>query len=90
MTAPGSDAGAAQSAGGVSGTEPGDHEREHGPAGRAPGGPPAGPAAAPAAPAVPPLLPDPSREDTDAAWGEYPESAEDRLYQDRPPHWDNS
>ena len=34
-----------------------------------------------------PLLPEQSREDTDAAWGEYPESADDRLYRDRPPHW---
>ncbi|HEX3713260.1 MAG TPA: hypothetical protein VHV09_10735 [Trebonia sp.] len=35
------------------------------------------------------VLPEQSREDTDAAWGEYPESADDRLYRDRPPHWDN-
>lgn len=34
-----------------------------------------------------PVLPEQSREDTDAAWGEYPESADDRLYRDRPPHW---
>ena len=36
-----------------------------------------------------PLLPEQSPEDTDAAWGEYPQSARDRLYQDRPPHWDD-
>ena len=34
-----------------------------------------------------PILPEQSREDTDAAWGEYPDSADDRLYRDRPPHW---
>ena len=36
-----------------------------------------------------PLLPEQSREDTDAAWGEYTERADDRLYRDRPPHWDD-
>lgn len=36
-----------------------------------------------------PVLPEQSREDTDAAWGEYPEPADDRLYRDRPPHWDD-
>jgi hypothetical protein len=36
-----------------------------------------------------PAAPEQSREDTDAAWGEYPESADDRLYRDRPPHWDD-
>jgi hypothetical protein len=36
-----------------------------------------------------PAAPEQSREDTDAAWGEYPESADDRLHRDRPPHWDN-
>jgi hypothetical protein len=35
------------------------------------------------------VLPEQSREDTDAAWGEYPEPADDRLYRDRPPHWDD-
>jgi len=49
--------------------------------------PPFPPAAAP--PAAAPLLPEQSREDTDAAWGEYPEPADDRLYRDRPPHWDD-
>jgi hypothetical protein len=58
---------------------------------RAPSGSPA--AADPAAadvrvtPVREPLLPDQSREDTDATWGEYPERADDRLYRDRPPHW---
>lgn len=36
-----------------------------------------------------PVLPEQSREDTDAGWGEYPESDRDRLYRDRPPHWDD-
>ena len=34
-------------------------------------------------------LPEQSREDTDAGWGEYPGPADDRLYRDRPPHWDD-
>lgn len=46
-------------------------------------------AAAPAAAAREPLLPEQSAEDTDAAWGEYPERSDDRLYRDRPPHWDD-
>jgi hypothetical protein len=48
------------------------------------------------APARPPdredkqLPPAQSREDTDIAWGEQPEPGEDdRLYRDRPPHWDS-
>jgi len=40
-------------------------------------------------PARDPVLPEQSREDTDAGWGEYPEQADDRLYRDRPPHWDD-
>jgi hypothetical protein len=40
--------------------------------------------------AADPVLPEQSREDTDAAWGEYPETGDDRLYRDRPPHWDDS
>ena len=36
-----------------------------------------------------PVLPEQSREDTDAAWGEYPETDDDRLFRDRPPHWDD-
>jgi hypothetical protein len=34
------------------------------------------------------VLPEQSPEDTDAAWGEYPRD-DDRLYRDRPPHWDD-
>jgi hypothetical protein len=36
-----------------------------------------------------PVLPEQSREDTDAGWGEYPETNDDRYTQDRPPHWDD-
>ena len=36
-----------------------------------------------------PVLPEQSREDTDAAWGEYTESDDDHLIRDRPPHWDD-
>jgi len=46
-------------------------------------------AAAKARPASEPVLPEQSREDTDIAWGELPESDDDRLYRDRPPHWDD-
>ena len=36
-----------------------------------------------------PVLPARSPEDTDAGWGELPEpDDDDRLYRDRPPHWD--
>lgn len=35
-----------------------------------------------------PLLPDQTRDDTDEGWGEQPESNDDRLWSDRPPHWD--
>jgi hypothetical protein len=40
-------------------------------------------------PADQPVLPEQSREDTDAAWGEYPPTDDDRLHRDRPPHWDD-
>jgi hypothetical protein len=61
---------------------------------------PAAPAPGRPAPVVPapadrgasagePALPAQSREDTDAAWGDYPERDDDRLYRDRPPHWDD-
>ena len=53
-------------------------------------GPAAPEPAAPAAPAGDPAPPEQSREDTDAAWGEYPERDDDRLYRDRPPHWDDA
>jgi hypothetical protein len=36
-----------------------------------------------------PLLPERSAGDTDAAWGDRPEQSDDRLYRDRPPHWDD-
>ena len=37
-----------------------------------------------------PVLPAQSREDTDAGWGEPAEPDDDeRLYRDRPPHWDS-
>jgi signal peptidase II len=35
-----------------------------------------------------PVVPPQSREDTDVGWGEVPEPSDDeRLFQDRPPHW---
>jgi hypothetical protein len=75
--------------------EPEDRGPEPEDRGPAPAGPP--PAASPESPTgqpspragSEPMLPEQSREDTDAAWGEYPESARDRLYRDRPPHWDD-
>ncbi|HUB37275.1 MAG TPA: hypothetical protein VMA72_00325 [Streptosporangiaceae bacterium] len=37
-----------------------------------------------------PALPTQSWEDTDIAWGDRPELDEnDKLYRDRPPHWDS-
>ena len=60
---------------------------------------PAAPEPGPAAPALVratvtgralaggPVLAEQSREDTDAAWGEYPDAGDDRLYRERPPHW---
>jgi hypothetical protein len=36
-----------------------------------------------------PVLLEQSPEDTDAAWGEYSPRDDDRLYRDRPPHWDD-
>jgi hypothetical protein len=36
-----------------------------------------------------PVLPEQSREDTDAGWGERPELDDaERLYRERPPHWE--
>jgi hypothetical protein len=38
----------------------------------------------------PPVPPVQSQEDTDIAWGERHESEDDeRLYRERPPHWDS-
>ncbi len=34
------------------------------------------------------VLPDQTRDDTDAGWGERPGGNDDRLLEDRPPHWD--
>jgi hypothetical protein len=50
----------------------------------APGAPAAGGALA-----AEPMVPEQSSEDTDAAWGEYRQPDDDRLYRDRPPHWDD-
>jgi hypothetical protein len=33
------------------------------------------------------ILPDQTRDDTDAGWGERGGSNDDRLLADRPPHW---
>ena len=58
-------------------------------------GAPADAAPAPGAPAPGGALaaergvPEQSPEDTDAAWGEYRQPDDDRLYRDRPPHWDD-
>jgi hypothetical protein len=58
-------------------------------------GAPADAAPAPGAPAAggalaaEPVVPEQSPEDTDAAWGEYRQRDDDRLYRDRPPHWDD-
>jgi hypothetical protein len=35
-----------------------------------------------------PLLPEQTRDDTAAGWGEIDEANDDRLRDDRPPHWD--
>ena len=35
-----------------------------------------------------PVLPDQTRDDTDRGWGEWTYSNDDRLREDRPPHWD--
>ncbi|HEX9526174.1 MAG TPA: hypothetical protein VF951_01660 [Streptosporangiaceae bacterium] len=38
-----------------------------------------------------PVLPAQSREDTDVGWGEPPGPDDDeRLYRERPPHWDSA
>jgi len=49
------------------------------------------PSASPKDPDGEPVLPLKSREDTDAGWGERPEPDDDeRLYRERPPHWDSA
>jgi hypothetical protein len=35
-----------------------------------------------------PLLPEQTRDDTERGWGGQAESNDDRLLQERPPHWD--
>ena len=35
-----------------------------------------------------PLLPEQTRDDTERGWGRQAESNDDRLLQERPPHWD--
>jgi len=51
--------------------------------------PPQPPTAGPADPDHTPVLPVRSQDDTDVGWGEAPEPDDDeRLYADRPPHWD--
>ncbi|MEJ3743198.1 hypothetical protein WEI85_07920 [Actinomycetes bacterium KLBMP 9797] len=35
-----------------------------------------------------PVLPDQTRDDTDRGWGEWRSSNDDRLLDERPPHWD--
>jgi hypothetical protein len=34
-----------------------------------------------------PVLPDQTRDDTDRGWGEPSYSNDDRLLEERPPHW---
>jgi hypothetical protein len=34
-----------------------------------------------------PVLPDQTRDDTERGWGGVVETNDDRLYDDRPPHW---
>ncbi len=34
------------------------------------------------------VLPDQTRDDTDAGWGEHPTGNDARLLAERPPHWD--
>jgi hypothetical protein len=33
------------------------------------------------------VLPDQTSDDTDRGWGEYPTGNDDRLLDERPPHW---
>jgi hypothetical protein len=36
----------------------------------------------------PPVLPDQTRDDTDQGWGERARDNDDRLREERPPHWE--
>ncbi|HEY7483239.1 MAG TPA: hypothetical protein VH912_02140 [Streptosporangiaceae bacterium] len=33
------------------------------------------------------ILPDQTRDDTDAGWGELPSDDDSGLFEERPPHW---
>ena len=35
-----------------------------------------------------PMLPEQTRDDTDRGWGERADGNDDRLREERPPHWD--
>lgn len=35
------------------------------------------------------ILPDQTRDDTDLGWGERTRDNDDRILDDRPPHWDD-
>jgi hypothetical protein len=35
-----------------------------------------------------PLLPEQTRDDTERGWGQRDEGNDERLLEDRPPHWD--
>lgn len=35
-----------------------------------------------------PVLPETTRDDTDAGWGEFRRGNDDRLLAERPPHWE--
>jgi hypothetical protein len=72
--------------------EPGDpaganSEPAPGPAGEPGSGP--GPATPRPAPDPAAIEPEQSPEDTDAAWGDYPDRTDDYLLRDRPPHWND-
>ncbi|HEX4253524.1 MAG TPA: hypothetical protein VH089_00475 [Streptosporangiaceae bacterium] len=67
-----------------------DHEHERPTAAERPA--PDGNAEPPQHPQPPhrPSQPEQSAEDTDSGWGEHPDPGDDeRLYGDRPPHWDS-
>lgn len=78
-----------------------DRPDRTGPAGQVdPGGKPGRPVRSPGgkpvltvrSPAEGPALPVRSRDDSDVGWGERPEPDDDdeRLYRERPPHWDSA
>jgi hypothetical protein len=69
-------------------TSPDDRAEPGDPDGTEPA-PGPGPVAPRTAPDPAAIEPEQSTEDTDAAWGEYPDRADDHLTRDRPPHWDD-